>query len=320
MPPSRLRVGFAFAFAAATIVLALSIGCVASPRAHAASAANTISFSPTSGPVGTTVQVSVIPPASMQAATTYALSATMTDPASGGCSSAQPIPGAGAFTVGSQGGGTTFDWPAALSQGPYWLCASPTGGSGTPAASLQQFTVLAPDASTPMPTPYPTVSGTLTVYVPPQGVLPGATFTAHVANWSSPMHDAPQGATLTLDDPATPSPTYTGFATHATVTPRSGTGNYVITVTVPTTIYPGMYWLIVGDQRGRLSAGPFKVLALEPTATPVTAIGAVTHPTRSGFSPATAGPIAAAVLLALIIVGTLTFGLLRRRAGSATRR
>lgn len=131
---------------------------------HASSQLGDILIAPASGPVGTQVHVEIA--VEVSATTTYSLTATRSSPQDGGCLQSQPIPGVPPFAVpppNPNGVGPyqmEFAWPAALDEGPYWLCAAPTRGGGPTAQSSDPFTVsvtaatATPDSS-PIPSPTP---------------------------------------------------------------------------------------------------------------------------------------------------------------------
>ncbi len=139
-----------------SLVLLAAAAFIALPIvASASSQPGSITFAPTSGPVGTKVHVLIA--VVVSATTTYSLTATETDPQQGGCAQSQPIPGVPPFAVPTpdpSGIGpfqTDIIWPAALDQGPYWLCAAPTSGSGPTAQSPAPFTVTASATASPSP-------------------------------------------------------------------------------------------------------------------------------------------------------------------------
>ncbi|MGZ3663234.1 MAG: hypothetical protein ACXVDA_01955 [Ktedonobacterales bacterium] len=316
MSLSLMRARLVLPLAAAFALFALALCLALFPEVNAASTPGSINITPSSGPVGTSVQVDVIPPADATGPVMYTLGTTTSDPASGGCSTQKPIPGVAPFTVGTQGGGTNFDWPASLTQGPYWLCASPTSGGGT-VYSSQPYTVTTADVPTATATPMQrTTADSVVAKVPAGGVPLGSTFTLTIRHWVSPRGTPPEAVNLTSIDPSqqTSSGDSSGYAknAHFTTASGSGAGDYVLTVTVPDTLIPLTYWAEVSDQGGRVYSGPFNVIA---RATP--------PPFTSPGPSSTDGPLPFPIIfvpivtvLVCIAVLMLTGALLRRRARS----
>lgn len=308
---ARLVLPLAAAFALFALLLCLAVF----PEANAASTPGSIKITPSSGPAGTSVEVDVIPPADATGPVMYALGTTTSDPASGGCSTQKPLPGVAPFTVGTQGGGTTFDWPASLTQGPYWLCASPTSG-GTTVYSSQPYTVTAADVPTATATPMPrTTADSVVAKVPAGGVPLGSTFTLTIRHWVSPRGTPPEAVNLTTIDPS--QPTSSGdsgsrfYSARFTTAPDVGVGDYVLTVTVPNTLIPLTYWAVVSDQGGAVYSGPFNVIA---RATPP-----ASSPGPSGIGGLSSLPIIFVPIIAVLVcagVLMLTALHLRRRARS----
>ncbi|MBF6589907.1 MAG: hypothetical protein IVW57_05170 [Ktedonobacterales bacterium] len=148
-------------------------------------------------PVGTQVTVTINLPAG-----TYTLGATTTPPTSGGCATAQPIPGVAPIPVGGGGGGTTFAWPSALGPGAYWLCAT-LQSTGTTTASSQAFLVVAPGAPTPTSAPLPNSLATVTLNTPAAGVVAGTHITLQITGWSDRSGESLDFVELVNVDPAT---------------------------------------------------------------------------------------------------------------------
>lgn len=318
MSLSHMGARLALLLAAALTLFALALGFATFSQANAASTPGSMTISPSSGPAGTSVQVSLIPPAGATTPVTYSLGATMTDPAAGGCSSPQPIPGVAPFTVGGQGGGTTFDWPASLNKGPYWLCATPTSGGAT-VYSSQSYTVTAAVAPTATVTAMPrTTASSVVANVPAGGVLLGATFMLTITHWVSARGTPPYAVNLTAIDPrqhtSSGGSAASFYSTQFTMAPGPGTGDYVLTVTVPDRLIPLTYWAYVSDQGGGVYSGPFKVIALAATPPPVSSPGPSSTDGSSSF-PTIFVPIIAALICIAVIMVTGAF--LRRRARSA---
>ncbi|HEX8032422.1 MAG TPA: hypothetical protein VF510_01170 [Ktedonobacterales bacterium] len=312
MSLSHMRARLALSLAAALTLFTLALVFVVLPQANAASTPGSINITPSSGPVGTHVEVDVIPPVNATGPVMYSLGTTTTDPASGGCSTQKPIPGVAPFTVGTQGGGTNFDWPESLNQGPYWLCATPTSG-GTTLYSSQPYTVTAADVPTATATPMPhTTASSVVANVPAGGVPLGSTFTLTIRHWVSPRGTPPEAVNLTTQVPAQQTPSGGSgnslYNTRFTMAPGPGTGDYVLTVTVPDTVIPLTYWAYVSDQGGGVYSGAFNVIA---RATP---------PASSPTDGLSSFPIIFVPIIAVLVcvaVLMLTGVLLRRRARSA---
>ncbi|MFI5271870.1 MAG: hypothetical protein ACHQ4H_02400 [Ktedonobacterales bacterium] len=109
-----------------------------------ASGTGALAIMPTSGTVGT--QVTVVFETNPPVATAYVLAETTTPPAQASCGgTALPISDAPKIVVAATGSTTaTFSWPADLTAGPYWLCASPASADqkGAQVWSSEPFTVL----------------------------------------------------------------------------------------------------------------------------------------------------------------------------------
>jgi hypothetical protein len=149
--PTSQRAHHAWARVLPPFLLAATAYLVLPAVVHASSQQDDILISPASGPVGTNVHVEIA--VEVSATTTYSLTATETSPPHGGCSQSQPIPGVPPFAVPPPNPNSVgpyqmdFFWPAALDQGPYWLCAAPTSGGGPTAQSSDPFTVTASGTS-----------------------------------------------------------------------------------------------------------------------------------------------------------------------------
>jgi hypothetical protein len=274
----------------------------AGPRPAAlASSEGSVVISPSSGPVGTAVEADIS--LSFDPPQSYTLTATSTDPAQGGCASAQPIPGVGPVTVGQQGGHAQFSWPSAFASGQYWLCASPQGGSGpsVPSAhSLQPYTVTAANA----PSPTPVIGGHLDqshtyVDAPNGDVTAGSTVTVIVTGWVTPDDAAPTTVKLVLPDSST-------VGVPFTIGPKSSPqdGSYALAVTVPASMAPGEYTFEI-DGAYQATTAPFQVIApvtATAVATPIRARGQPIPPSDVGI-PALA--IGAAVAALLVLAGAL---------------
>jgi hypothetical protein len=307
-----MKARLALPLAAALVLFALVLGFATFPQVNAASTPGNVTITPSSGPVGTGVEVDVVPPADAPGPVIYSLGTTTTDPASGGCSAQKAIPGVAPFTVGTQGGGTNFDWPASLNQGPYWLCATPTSGGGSTLYSRTAYTVTAADAPTATATVGTTASAVV-ANVPPGGILLGSTFTITITitHWVSARGTPPQAVELTAIDPTQ----HGGGSGHSysarfTTAPGHAAGDYVLTVTVPDGLIPLTYWAYASDQGGGAYSGPFKVVA---AATPPP----VSSPGPSSTDGALSFPIifgSIIIVLVCIAVIVLTSALLRRRA------
>ncbi len=173
----------------------LSMTTYFAPLSRASGVPGAISFTPTNGPVGTQVTVSINPPAG-----TYTLGVTTTSPTAGGCAKAQPLPGVAPVSVGEGGGGATFTWPSAFSQGAYWLCGTPQG-PGQTAASHQSFLVIVPGAPTPTPLPATGPTATIQISTPTAGVVVGSNFTVLVMGWSDRSGEPPLSVSLSAENP-----------------------------------------------------------------------------------------------------------------------
>lgn len=311
MPLSRIRARCALPLAAALALLALALGFTSLPRVNASRSPGSIDISPSSGLVGTSVQVNIIPPDTATASVTYTLGTTMTDPAAGGCSSQKPIPGVGSVNVSVQGGGTTFEWPASLSQGPYWFCATPTSGSGATLYSRTPYTVTGPEAPTATPTPTP---AKVVANVPAGGVVIGSTFTLTVSNWPSSDGTPPSSVDFTTRDPSQPD-IASEIRADFTIAPGPGTGDYVITVKVPARLIADTYWIHIFDSAQAGSASDGRIGAFSEAFNVVgRATPAPASTDNSSSFPIILVPIVAG--LVCIVVLMLTGAFLRRRARS----
>lgn len=306
MSLSGMRTRLVMLIAAVLTLFALAFCFTALPQVMASSTPGSIAFSPTSGPVGTSVQVWVHQPLTETIPVTYALSFTLTDPATGGCAAQQPFPGVAPFGSSEANGSATFNWPASLNQGPYWLCASPTSGNGKTVYSSQPYTVTA--GAVPTAT-VGTSSGAVFANVPAGGVVAGSTFTITVKNWMSARGTPPDAVSLTAIDPSQQGGG-TGYSYPArfTTAPGPGAGDYILTVTVPDGLVPLTYWAYVSDQGGGVYSGPFKVIA-PVTPTPLASIAGPSS-TDNSFFPIILVPIIAVLVCIAFIM--LTGALLRR--------
>lgn len=300
--------------AAAWMVCVAAFGLALAPTAGANSAPGTVIFTPTSGPVGTSVQVWVNQPLTETTIVNYALGYTSTDPAAGGCASQQPFPGVAPFTSREGNGSATFNWPASLNKGPYWLCASPTSGNGKTVYSSQPYTVTAGVVPTATVN---TTSGAIFADIPGGGgVTVGSTFTLVVRNWASPLGTPPDTVHLTPRDPSLPgSGDVSEINAPFTTAPGPSAGDYYLTVTVPeqVTIVPANYWAHVMDKAGGAYSDPFRISA-SAAATPVSVSSL--HPGNMGSSsfPIIYVPIIAVLVCIAVLIFTVVF--LRRRARS----
>ncbi len=278
----------------------LGMWIVRAPVASAGSG-GIISLSPTSGPVGTVVTVSVN--VSLSSPTTYILSATTTAPTSGGCATAQPIPGVAPITVGAQGGVAQFPWPADLSRGPYWLCAAPQNGAGDTVQSRDPFTVIT--GATPTP------AATVDIAVPAGGVSAGTSMTVTVSGWVSADTLPPSSVVLESADGATQTlPQFTSAA-------GRGHNQFVLTVALPRDTQPGTYTLLIAGSGIQANSSSFTVLApAAPAATP-TPIGGATAvssvPRGTGASPVSPIVFIAAGVGLLLVAGLGLLMLARNR-------
>lgn len=280
----------------------LGIWIAQAPVASAGSG-GIISLSPTSGPVGTVVTVSVN--VSLSSPATYILSATTPAPASGGCATAQPIPGVAPITVGAQGGVAQFPWPADLSGGPYWLCAAPQNGAGDTVLSRDPFTVIT--GATPTP------AVPVAIAVPPAGVSAGTSMTVTVSGWASAGTLPPSSVVLESTDGATQ--TLLQFTSEA----GRGHNQFVLTVALPRDTQPGAYTLLVAGSGIQANSASFSVLAPAapaPTPTPIGGITAVSSvPPGTGTSPGS--PIVfIAAGVGLLLVAALGLLMLARNRGA----
>lgn len=311
MSPSHMRTRLALPLAAALALFALALGFAALPRVRASSTPGSVVISPSSGPVGTAVQVWVTQPLTETTPVNYALGYTLTDPAAGGCDSQQPFPGVAPFGSREANGSATFNWPASLNKGPYWLCASPTSGGGKTAYSSQPYTVTAGEVPT---VPVSTTAGVVYANVPADGVVAGSTFTITVKNWVSSRGTPPEAVGLTAIDPSQQGGgSGYSYSAHFTMTPGPGAGDYVLTVTVPDTLIPLTYWAYVSDQGGGVYSGPFKVIA-PVTPTPHISTAGPSSTDSSSYFPIILVPLIAILVCVGVIM--LTGALLRRRARS----
>ena len=287
--------------------LALVLLCVFRAPAARASSAGGVTMDHTSGPAGTALQIgislSVDPPQQ------YILAVTTTDPAQGGCASAQPFPGVDPITVGTQGGDTQLTWPASLGPGQYWFCASPQSGSGPTAHSFQPFTVTPTPAPTATLAPADLVSAT--AVVPSSGALPGSTVTIIVTAWVTPDNAPPNTVKLIpLTDANSATPI--SFVLAAAPAP----GGFNLSVTLPQTITPGQYAFEVGDAYHVRT----QLFDIASSATPTTAdalIGTQRHTMPGGTSGNEGTSLIAIVLgvIALLVLAgaILVPSLLRRQ-------
>lgn len=190
--------------------------------------------SPTSGmgPVDTQVTLSI----NEYSGSPYTLSYTTTSPDSGGCASAQPMPGVGPISTASQAGAqVTFRWPASLGHGQYYFCADPAaGGSGGHAASHQPYTVLNDAAPSVQFTP------------PSSPIQAGTSITFQLTNWiTSDGQLLPQAGLLPQGAP------YSAFQVQGQMTSRAAdpsTGTYAYTVLISPLTPTGTYALVVESE------------------------------------------------------------------------
>lgn len=312
MSPVRTKVSFALPLAAAVAVIALGLGFATSPRADASSTPGSVVISPSSGPVGTSVQVFVTQPLNETTPVNYALGYTLTDPAAGGCASQQPFPGVAPFGSREANGSASFNWPASLNKGPYWLCASPTSGGGKTLYTSQPYTVTAGDVPTATAS---TATAVVFANVPPDGVAAGSTFTITVKNWVNSGGTPPDAVKLTATDPAQHGGSSGNlYGAQFTTTQGPGAGDYVLTVTVPDNLTtPLTYWAYVSDQGGGVYSGPFKVIAPDKaTPTPLASTASPSSTDGSSSFPIILVPIIAGLVCVAVLI--LTVALLRRRA------
>lgn len=297
--------------AVALALFALAPGLATVPQAGASSTPGTVIFTPTSGPVGTSVQVFVHQPLTETTLESYALSYTLTDPAVGGCASQQPFPGVAPFGSSEANGSATFNWPASLNQGPYWLCATPASGGGKTVYSSQPYTVTAGEVPTAT---VGTTSGAVFANVPDSGITVGSTFTLTIRHWASPLGTPPDRVLLTPRDPSLPSSSG-GSEINApfTTAPGPSAGDYYLTVTVPEqlSVVPATYWAHVMDQAGGAYSLPFKIIAAATSAA-TTAPSPATE--NSSSFPIILVPIISVLICVAVLM--LTGALLRRRARS----
>lgn len=313
--PGRRPSGFLIMLLVA-LATALSVSLVAVPSVSASSEPNTITFDPQTGQVGTPVTVYIN--ADVPGPTDYTLMATMTAPATDGCTSGQPIPGLAPINVGTQGGGATFNWPAQLSAGPYYLCAKPTSTSGPVAQSQTLFTVVDSNGRVPTPVPTPTsipISGTVTVTPLAGGVKAGATITVQVTHWAN-AQKRPADVIFYSQDPTKAQ--NAGAVHYAAQFTLSGEGSsYTLQVTVPENVPSGTYWLAVGDGVGEIYSKPFAITAAPaPTATAASpSAGAVQ--TDRGPSALLMIALAAVMVLLVLLGGMLARTLTHRHSTSS---
>lgn len=273
---------------------ALILGIALAPRANASSGTG-LSFTPASGPVGTMVTVT-INPAPGSVGQSYALDAGMGSSADDACNgfNLQPILGVAPFVLSPNGTSTSFAWPSSLDQGPYWICAEPaSNGGGTAYTSTQPFTVSGAVAPTQTPG---TTANSVIAPVPPDGVIPGATFTISVGGWSSPAGTPPLGTSAQF-----------------TIAPGPNSGDYVLTVTVPTSQVSGTVWAIVADQQGQVYSNSFNVIVPATATTPPRPVSRPSSTSRANSATAAPSPVVVGILLAIIVVMLVAF-FLRRRA------
>lgn len=309
MSRSQMWTRLALPLAAVLALCTLALGVTTFPQVNAASTPGSVIVTPTSGPVGTSVQVFVHQPLTETTPVMYALGFTLTDPAAGGCASQQPFPGVAPFGSSEANGDATFNWPASLDKGPYWLCATPTSGNGKTVYSSQPYTVTAGELPTAT---VGTTSGAVIANVPADGVVVGSTFTLTIRHWASSRGTPPEAVNLTATDPTQQGGSSgSEYNAQFTIAPGPSAGDYVLTVTVPDRLIPLTYWAEVSDQGGRVYSGPFKVIA-PATPPPVSSPG---PPSTDGASfPTIFVPIIAVLICVAVIVLTGVF--LRRRARS----
>ncbi len=311
MSPFHVRARRALPLAAALVLFSLALGFATLPRAKASSTPGSVIFTPTSGPVGTSVQVFVHQPLTETTPVNYALGYTLTDPAAGGCASQQPFPGVAPFGSSEANGHAEFNWPASLNTGPYWLCASPTSGDGKTVYSSQPYTVTAGEVPTAT---VGTTSGAIFANAPDSGIVAGSTFILAIRHWASPRGTPPERVLLTTRDPSLPSSGDVAEINAAfTTAPGPSTGDYYLTVTVPEHLadVPATYWAHVVDQAGGAYSMPFKII---PAAAPVAASSANPPSTGSSSFPIIFVPIVAVLVCIVVLILTVRF--LRRRARS----
>ncbi len=298
--------------AAAMALFSLALGFVTVPQVKASSAPGTVIFTPTSGPVGTSVQAWVNQPLTETTIVKYALGYTLTDPVAGGCTSQQPFPGVAPFYSREGNGSATFNWPASLNMGPYWLCASPTTGNGKTVYSSQPYTVTAGEVPTAT---VGTTSGAIFAHIPGGGgVTVGSTFTLVVRNWVSPLGTPPDTVRLTPRDPSLPgSGDVSEINAPFTTAPGPSQGDYYLSVTVPKQIspVPATYWAHVMDKAGGAYSMPFKIVA---AATPVPVSSPNPSSMDSSSFPIIFVPIVTVLVCIVVLIFTMVF--LRRRARS----
>lgn len=292
--------------------LALIILCAGHIPAAFASSEGYITIIPSSGPVGTAVEADIN--LSFDTPQPYILSATATDPAQGGCASAQPFPGLGPVTVSQQGGHAQFTWPDAFASGQYWLCASPQGGTGPSAHSLQPYTVTAANAPSPTPASGGHLPESATSVIAPDGGVPaGSTVKVVVVGWVTPDNATPTAVKLVLPDNSTLDVSFT-------VSPTSSAqgGSFTLAVTVPATTTPGDYHFEI-DGAYQAKTLPFHVVA------PVTPTVAGGHSGSTGPGSASGGIPAIAIgagvaLLLLLASAILVAAALGRKRAAAEER
>lgn len=270
-----------------------------------------------SGPADTLVTVEVRQYASN--APTYALAAMTISPDQGGCASAKPLSSAPPFQLDPQrASDVQFHWPAALGHAQYWLCASPTSGTGPTAESLasQPFTVLT-DAA-------PSVR----ITSPTAGIQAGASVTVTLANWLT--SDATPPYQLNLLRQGSTGQSQTAIVTQVDqAQSNAATGTYVMTGTVSSYVASGNYAFVAQGECGRNPLGTGNLCAVSEqsafvaiTAAPsATAQASTTGGSRGiapneqrGISPLLlVGVPVGALLLILLVVG---IALARRSRGN----
>jgi hypothetical protein len=252
---------------------------------------------------------------------TYALAATTVSPDQNGCATATPLSGSPTFQLDPQrASDVQFHWPATLGHGQYWLCASPSSGSGPTAesAASQPFTVLT-DAA-------PVVQ----VTSPAGGVQAGASVTVTFSNWLT--SDATPPYQLSLLKQGTSGQSKTAIVTQVDQAhSNAATGSYVLTGTLSSSIASGNYAFVAQGECGQNPVGTGNVCAVSEQSAFV-AITAVPTPTtqpattgggggkapngQNGASPLLfTGVVVGALLLILLVAGIA----LARRSRSSQR-
>jgi hypothetical protein len=279
-----------------------------------ASSEGSVTMDPSSGPVGTSVQIGIS--LSLDTPQPYILAATATDPAQGGCASAQPFPGLDPVSVGQQGGHAQLTWPPAFGSGQYWLCASPQNGAGPSAHSFQPFVVAATGSATATATPVhggerSVVSAAVTA--PADGAPAGSTVTVIVTGWTTPDNAPPTAVKLV---PSTDANAATEILFVVAASPAPGDFN--LKVTLPVTTAPGQYAFEVD--------GAYQVrttfVDVVPATTPTATVNAATSPgPTQGGGGAPALAIGATVAALLVLAGAILVAsaLGRKRAAVAQR-